>query len=144
MKIITIKWSEGIFICPLPFRSIWFWVGLNLLFNKRCRIPKGQSKKDNPEKLATQSTQDEEKQSKNTTQYVLDNITQYCVRVFFNHWLPFCPFFFSPCYCLRFFWCTHLVSSNLTFLFNWNLNPSDKIWINVLKFHFLHCSFSPI
>ena len=27
---------------------------------------------DNPEKLATQCTQDEEKQSKNTTQYVLD------------------------------------------------------------------------
>jgi hypothetical protein len=28
--------------------------------------------KNNPEKLATQGTQDEEKQSKNTTQYVLD------------------------------------------------------------------------
>ena len=27
---------------------------------------------DNPEKLATQGTQDEEKQNKNTTQYVLD------------------------------------------------------------------------
>jgi hypothetical protein len=27
---------------------------------------------DNPEKLATEGTQDEEKQSKNTTQYVLD------------------------------------------------------------------------
>ena len=27
---------------------------------------------NNPEKLATQGTQDEEKQSKNTTQYVLD------------------------------------------------------------------------
>jgi hypothetical protein len=27
---------------------------------------------DNPEKLATYGTQDEEKQSKNTTQYVLD------------------------------------------------------------------------
>jgi hypothetical protein len=27
---------------------------------------------DNPEKLATQDTQDENKQSKNTTQYVLD------------------------------------------------------------------------
>ena len=27
---------------------------------------------DNPEKLATQSTKDEDKQSKNTTQYVLD------------------------------------------------------------------------
>jgi hypothetical protein len=29
---------------------------------------------DNQEKLATQVTQDEEKQSKNTTQYVLDTI----------------------------------------------------------------------
>jgi hypothetical protein len=27
---------------------------------------------DNPEKLATQDTQDEEKQTSNTTQYVLD------------------------------------------------------------------------
>jgi hypothetical protein len=27
---------------------------------------------DNPEKLATKGTQDEEKQNKNTTQYVLD------------------------------------------------------------------------
>ena len=27
---------------------------------------------DNPEKLATQGTQDKEKQTKNTTQYVLD------------------------------------------------------------------------
>jgi hypothetical protein len=27
---------------------------------------------DNPEKLATEGTQDEEKQNKNTTQYVLD------------------------------------------------------------------------
>ena len=34
------------------------------------RIPKGQSKMDNPEKLATQATQDEEKN--NRTQYVLD------------------------------------------------------------------------
>ena len=40
--------------------------------NKRQRIPKWQSEMDNPEKLATQSTQDEEKQNKNTTQYVLD------------------------------------------------------------------------
>jgi hypothetical protein len=35
------------------------------------RISKGQSKMDNPEKLAAQGTQDEDKQSKNTTQYVL-------------------------------------------------------------------------
>ena len=33
---------------------------------------KVQSKMDNLEKLATQGTQDEEKQSKNTTQYALD------------------------------------------------------------------------
>ena len=36
------------------------------------RIPKGQSKMDNPEKLATYGTQYKEKQSKKTTQYVLD------------------------------------------------------------------------
>ena len=40
--------------------------------NKRQRLPKGQSEKDNPENLATLGTQDEEKQKKNTTQYVLD------------------------------------------------------------------------
>ena len=34
--------------------------------NKRQRIPKGQSKKDNPEKMAKQGTQDEEKQKHNT------------------------------------------------------------------------------
>jgi hypothetical protein len=39
---------------------------------KRQRIPKGKSQMDNPEKLTTYGTQDEEKQSKNTTQYVLD------------------------------------------------------------------------
>jgi hypothetical protein len=41
------------------------------LLNKRKRTPKVQSKMDNPEKLATQGTQDEVKQNKNTTQYVL-------------------------------------------------------------------------
>ena len=40
--------------------------------NKRQRIQKGQSKIDNPEKLATWGTQDEEKQNKNTTQYLWD------------------------------------------------------------------------
>ena len=40
--------------------------------NKRQRLPKGQSREDNPEHMATQGTQDEEKQNKNTTQYVLD------------------------------------------------------------------------
>ena len=39
---------------------------------KRQRKPKGQSTMDNPEKLATQGTQDEDKQNKNTTQNVLD------------------------------------------------------------------------
>ena len=34
--------------------------------DKRKRIPKYQSKIDNPEKLATQGTHDEDKQSKNT------------------------------------------------------------------------------
>ena len=32
----------------------------------------GQSKTDNPEKLTTYGIQDEDKQNKNTTQYVLD------------------------------------------------------------------------
>ena len=45
--------------------------------NKRQRILKGQSKKDNPEKLATQSTlHDENKQNKNTTQCALDATTR--------------------------------------------------------------------
>jgi hypothetical protein len=38
--------------------------------NKRQRKPKEKSKMDNPEKPTTQVTQDEEKQNKNTTQYV--------------------------------------------------------------------------
>jgi hypothetical protein len=33
---------------------------------------RGNQKLDNPEKLETYGTQDEEKQNKNTTQYVLD------------------------------------------------------------------------
>ena len=32
----------------------------------------GQSKKDNPEKLATSGTQDDKKHNEKTTQYVLD------------------------------------------------------------------------
>ena len=36
----------------------------NLLINKRQRTQKGQSIMDNPQKLATQSTQDEAKKSK--------------------------------------------------------------------------------
>ena len=43
------------------------------IVNKRQRIQNGQSKMDNPEKLATQDTQVKEKQNKNTTQYVSDN-----------------------------------------------------------------------
>jgi uncharacterized protein YhbP (UPF0306 family) len=39
----------------------------------------GKSKMDNPEKLATQATQDEEKQYINTTQYVFDTSTIYIV-----------------------------------------------------------------
>ena len=39
--------------------------------NKRQRIPKGQSKKDNLEKLTIQGTQDIENKT-NTTKYVLD------------------------------------------------------------------------
>ena len=35
--------------------------------NKYQRILKGQSKMDNPEKLGTQGTQDEDKENKNTT-----------------------------------------------------------------------------
>jgi hypothetical protein len=38
--------------------------------NKREKILKGQSKMNNPKKLATNGTQDE---NKNTTQYVLDS-----------------------------------------------------------------------
>jgi hypothetical protein len=36
-----------------------------LSINKRYRIPNGKSKLDNPEKLETQGTQDDEKQNKN-------------------------------------------------------------------------------
>ena len=35
---------------------------------------------DNPEKVATQGTQDEEKQNKNTTQYVTDTTTHKQTR----------------------------------------------------------------
>ena len=40
------------------------------LVNKRQRIPKGQSRMNNPEKLATWGTQNEEKQCKNTHTYI--------------------------------------------------------------------------
>ena len=48
------------------------FVEFEVKLNKRQRIPKGQLKKDNPEKLATQVTQDGEKKPTTTTQYVLD------------------------------------------------------------------------
>ena len=50
----------------------WKMNNLEKLANKRQRIPMAQSKMDNPEKLVKQGIQDEEKESKNTTQYVLD------------------------------------------------------------------------
>ena len=49
--------------------------------NKGQRKPKGQSKMDNPEKSATQGTQDEDKQNKNTTQHVLDTITVKQIQI---------------------------------------------------------------
>ena len=36
----------------------------------------GQSKMDNTEKLATQATQNEDKQNKNTTQYIVNTTTR--------------------------------------------------------------------
>ena len=39
---------------------------------------------DNPEKEATYSTQDEEKQSKNMTQYILDTTTLYIQTTTYN------------------------------------------------------------
>ena len=46
-----------------------FSSGINVM-----RIPKGQSKKDNPEKLTTRQRKTE--QNKNTIQYVLDTTIQ--------------------------------------------------------------------
>ena len=50
-----------------------------MLVTKRQRTPKGQSKMDNPEKVttySTQCTQHEEKQTKNTTLYLLYTTTR--------------------------------------------------------------------
>ena len=44
---------------------------LKYILYKVYRVPKGQSKMENPKKLATWGTQDENKQNKNTTQYVI-------------------------------------------------------------------------
>ena len=54
-------------------------LGNLIILNKRSRIPKRQQKRDNPEKLSTLGTQDEDKQNKNTTQYVLD--TTLCKQI---------------------------------------------------------------
>ena len=45
---------------------------IGVVLNKRYRILKGQSQIDNPQKLATSGTQDEEKENKHITHYVLD------------------------------------------------------------------------
>ena len=42
--------------------------------------------KENPEKLATLSKQDEEKQSKNTTQYVLDTTIYKTCALLQTNW----------------------------------------------------------
>jgi hypothetical protein len=49
---------------------------------------------DNPEKLATSGTQDEEKQNKNTTQYVLDTTMRKQTQITYKlHWMyMFCSF----------------------------------------------------
>ena len=48
--------------------------------NKRKRIPKGQSKMDNPGKLAKQGTQDKEKQNKNTIR-----VGHHCIQTKTNN-----------------------------------------------------------
>jgi hypothetical protein len=45
-----------------------------MIYHKQPKIPKRQSTMDNLEKLPTYGTQDEEKQNKNATQNMLDNI----------------------------------------------------------------------
>jgi hypothetical protein len=51
-----------------------------IIQNKRWRITKGQSKIDIPEKLATQVTQDEKKNPKNTTQNVFNTTMRRLLR----------------------------------------------------------------
>ena len=46
-----------------------------MIVNKHQRIPKGQSKMNKSVKLATQGTQDEDQQNKNTTQYVMEPLS---------------------------------------------------------------------
>jgi hypothetical protein len=45
-----------------------------MIYHKQQKIPKRQSTMDNLEKLPTYGTQDEEKQNKNATQNMLNNI----------------------------------------------------------------------
>ena len=61
------KGDEGGIVNLVQFKR-----GYKISFNKLQRIPKWQLKIDNPKKLATQGTQYEEKQNKNTTPYVQD------------------------------------------------------------------------
>ena len=68
---ICVLWAEGSATSTQEYDNIRMHHRDNIL-SKRYRITKCQSKMDNPEKLATQGTQDDEKQSKNTTQYALD------------------------------------------------------------------------
>ena len=50
--------------------------------NKCLRISKGQSQMDNQEKMATQVTQDEENQNKNTTQYMFDTTMRKQTQIY--------------------------------------------------------------
>ena len=68
-------------------------VSFSMLINKRQIIPKGQSKMDNPEKLARQGTQDEDKQIKNTTQYVLDTTMRKQTQITLIRHKPYGTYF---------------------------------------------------
>ena len=55
----------------IPNWKIKYWKSNLQNINVR-EYRRGNQEKENPKKLAIQGTQDEEKQSKNTTQYVVD------------------------------------------------------------------------
>ena len=55
----------------IPNRKIKYWKSNLQNINVR-EYQRGNQEKENPKKLAIQGTQDEEKQSKNTTQYAVD------------------------------------------------------------------------
>ena len=59
-------------------------------FNTRQRIPKGQSKKENPEKLEAWGTQEGEKQNKNTTELVWDTAMRKQIMNSSTSVLTFC------------------------------------------------------